>query len=69
MLSAQIINNLRKLLIKECTHTNTGIRNIYFTTAKCREVDDRKEMYRSLPAADEGTAGEKAADIDSLLDL
>ncbi|KAK5648300.1 hypothetical protein RI129_003192 [Pyrocoelia pectoralis] len=37
------------------------------TAVKFREVEDRRLMLRSLPAPDEGTAGEKAVDIDSQL--
>nr|CAI5857558.1 unnamed protein product [Callosobruchus analis] len=37
------------------------------SAVKCRDVIDRKEMLRSLPSVDEGTAGEKAVDVDSLI--
>lgn len=36
------------------------------TTARLNKVEDRKEMLASMPAKDEGTAGEKSVDIDSL---
>lgn len=32
-----------------------------------RKGEDRREMYASLPARDEGTDGEKGVDIDSVL--
>jgi hypothetical protein len=32
-----------------------------------RKGEDRREMYASLPARDEGTDGEKGVDIDSIL--
>lgn len=31
------------------------------------KAEDRKEMLASMPAKDEGTAGEKSVDIDTLL--
>ncbi|KAF5283959.1 hypothetical protein FQR65_LT13651 [Abscondita terminalis] len=37
------------------------------SAAVFREVEDRKLMLRSMPALDEGTAGEKAIEIDSHL--
>ncbi|KAJ8941800.1 hypothetical protein NQ318_015925 [Aromia moschata] len=42
-----------------------NIRNITVSAQRCRDVVDRKEMLRSLPAADEGAAGEKAVDVDA----
>lgn len=38
----------------------------FTTTNKLYKVEDRKEMLASLPAKDEGTAGEKSIDIDNL---
>lgn len=67
MLSNKIINSFRKFLISDYVHINNSIRNITLSAKTCREVDDRKEMYRSLPALDEGTAGEKTSDIDALI--
>jgi hypothetical protein len=32
-----------------------------------RKSEDRREMYASLPARDEGTAGERGVDIDSAI--
>uniref|UniRef100_A0A0K8TSA4 Putative mitochondrial ribosomal protein s11 n=1 Tax=Tabanus bromius TaxID=304241 RepID=A0A0K8TSA4_TABBR len=34
---------------------------------RLRKVEDRKEMLASLPAKDEGTVGERAVDIDTLI--
>ncbi|KAJ8973069.1 hypothetical protein NQ317_004406 [Molorchus minor] len=43
------------------------VRAIHSSSQNCREVTDRKQMLRSLPTADEGTAGEKVLDVDSIL--
>lgn len=43
------------------------IRNIAISHVKYREVTDRKEMLKSVPTLDEGTAGEKSIDVDSLV--
>lgn len=40
---------------------------IHCTCYNMRDVVDRKEMLRSLPKIDEGTAGEKAGEMDILL--
>lgn len=37
------------------------------TSSVVRKAEDRKEMLASMPAKDEGTAGEKSVDIDTLL--
>lgn len=37
------------------------------TSAFLNKAEDRKEMLASMPAKDEGTAGEKSIDIDTLL--
>lgn len=47
--------------------TNYTARPISLTVPQFRDVVDRKEMLKSMPAIDEGTAGEKAQGIDSLL--
>lgn len=39
-------------------------RSITTTSAKNRDVVNRKEMLKSLPAPDEGTVGENTGDID-----
>lgn len=41
-------------------------RSLSTTNAVCRQVEDRKEMLKSLPTPDEGTAGENAYDIDTM---
>lgn len=53
----------------------TGIKSIFpkwvrsfsLTPLNLREVDDRKEMLKSVPTKDEGTAGEKLHDIDTMI--
>lgn len=65
MLSTRLLAGFRKLYIFDSSRLELSIRNISTTTATCREVDDRREMLRSLPAPDEGTAGERAVDIDA----
>uniref|UniRef100_A0A6B2ED95 Putative mitochondrial ribosomal protein s11 n=1 Tax=Phlebotomus kandelakii TaxID=1109342 RepID=A0A6B2ED95_9DIPT len=39
----------------------------YHTTSCVRKAEDRREMLASMPARDEGTAGERVVDIDSLI--
>ncbi|XP_013100022.2 small ribosomal subunit protein uS11m [Stomoxys calcitrans] len=41
--------------------------NSFHTSSIVRKAEDRKEMLASMPAKDEGTAGEKSIDIDTLL--
>lgn len=46
----------------------SNLQNTKFSTINTlHKVEDRKEMLASLPAKDEGTAGEKSIDIDNLL--
>lgn len=40
------------------------LRTLTTTVPKFREITDRKEMLRSLPKADDGSAGEKAIEVD-----
>lgn len=51
-ISSALYNNIRALTVS----------SIYLK----ERVVDRKEMLKSLPAMDEGTAGEKIGDVDSL---
>jgi small subunit ribosomal protein S11 len=37
------------------------------TTRSCLKAEDRKEMLASLPAKDEGVEGERAINIDQLI--
>lgn len=37
------------------------------SAATLKSVDDRRQMRASMPAKDEGTAGERTFDIDSLI--
>ncbi|KAF2881379.1 hypothetical protein ILUMI_24793 [Ignelater luminosus] len=64
MLSTRILTGFRRLCILDSNKLDVGVRSISTTTVANREVDSRKEMLRSLPAPDEGTAGERAIDID-----
>lgn len=58
------ISDIVKILHDVNIFLNTA-RSISVSPVKSREVTNRKEMLRSLPAPDEGTVGEKAVDIDS----
>lgn len=52
------------------THKHVLLKTQIFavhTNAALRKAEDRKEMLASMPAKDEGTAGEKSVDIDTLL--
>lgn len=62
-------NVLNSVFLKSCLEpiTNCRARTISLTVPHFRDVVDRKEMLKSMPAIDEGTAGEKAQGIDSLL--
>lgn len=51
--------------IKQCTIPSKSA--LIHTSVILRKAEDRKEMLASLPAKDEGTAGEKSVDIDTLL--
>lgn len=59
----------KPLVVKSLYNLNifNYIRNISLTAIQYRDVIDRKEMLRSLPTTDEGTVGEKAMDIDSMV--
>ncbi|XP_017873303.1 PREDICTED: 30S ribosomal protein S11 [Drosophila arizonae] len=50
--------------IKQCTILSKSA--LIHTSVILRKAEDRKEMLASLPAKDEGTAGEKSVDIDTL---
>lgn len=52
-------------LVLDTRHIN--IRSISTSVKLLRDVEDRRLMLRSLPTKDEGTAGEKSVDIDSLM--
>lgn len=57
------INTVKKLY--DAHVFSNSLRNISKTAITNRDVINRKEMLKSLPAMDEGTVGEKAIDIDS----
>lgn len=65
MLRNNLCSLFRNLNILE-TQLSNG-RTIFTNAPKLREVTNRKEMLKSLPSTDEGTAGEKAIDVDSLI--
>lgn len=44
-----------------------NIRGLSTSLKLLREVEDRRLMLRSVPTKDEGTAGERSVDIDSLM--
>jgi len=54
----------RSLAISESVAPNTT-RYLFTSQTTFREALDRKEMMKSLPTADEGTAGEANKDIDT----
>lgn len=58
------ITNIAKIVCDRNIFSN-NLRCICTSYIRNRDVIDRKEMLRSLPALDEGTVGEKTVDIDS----
>lgn len=66
MISTKLINVFKTMALTENARKMFN-RNIFTNQIMLREVDDRKEMLRSLPAMDEGTAGEKALEVDSII--
>lgn len=64
MFSNKVLNVLKFPFCSNVFFYNS--KTICTSVVKNRDVIDRKEMMRSLPIADEGTVGEKTADIDSL---
>ncbi|XP_022920103.2 uncharacterized protein [Onthophagus taurus] len=66
MLCNRFLKSFRTLYLNDHNRFN-AIRTISLSNALKREVEDRKEMYKSLPVQDEGTTGEKAIDIDALI--
>lgn len=59
-----LLNNITKIVCERNVFSY-NLRSICTSYVRNRDVIDRKEMLRSLPALDEGTVGEKAVDIDS----
>lgn len=66
MFRTSIISNFKRLCITNDLCNASSIRALS-TTTKCLKAEDRREMLASLPAKDEGTEGEKAVDIDNLI--
>ncbi|XP_018334898.1 uncharacterized protein LOC108743801 [Agrilus planipennis] len=56
-------------LVNLSSHSSLAhyLRYISTTSSFRREVTDRREMLKSLPSKEEGTVGEKAIDIDSII--
>lgn len=68
MFSKQITSSFRKLLSAQNNFlVNNNVRSLFLTGQKHRDVIDRKEMLRSVPKLDEGSAGERAYDVDNLI--
>lgn len=63
----QFLRKLTPFFAKNAPQTQTTLRNFTITQRKLREVEDRKEMLKSMPKKDEGTAGERLVDIDTLI--
>lgn len=59
------MRSFQKLTLQENLLNNT--RSIFLGNLKLRDVDDRREMLRSVPIKDEGAAGEKAMEMDILI--
>lgn len=66
MFRTSIISHFKRLCITNELCNASSIRALS-TTMKCLKAEDRREMLASLPAKDEGTEGEKAVDIDNLI--
>lgn len=63
----QFLRRLAPVFVRNVPQSQICVRNFTVTQLKLREVDDRKEMLRSLPKKDEGTAGERLLDIDTMI--
>ncbi|ENN80517.1 28S ribosomal protein S11, mitochondrial-like [Dendroctonus ponderosae] len=59
-------NLLRTLACHNDYMLLNSVRSIGTSVSLFRDVVDRKEMLKALPAIDEGTAGEKSAAVDTL---
>lgn len=55
--SLEKLTNVLRVLPKRTIHQSSAL----------LKVEDRKQMLASLPGKDEGTVGERAIDIDSLI--
>lgn len=56
-----------RLAALQCRHIKVITQNCLHTSAALGKSEDRRQMKASLPAKDEGTIGERTADIDSIL--
>lgn len=62
--------NYRQLFVhfaRDALHPQSSVRSLFLTQNKLREVEDRKIMLKSAGTKDEGTAGEKLLDIDTMI--
>lgn len=62
-----IIRQLASAAIRNVLQPKISVCNLSLTSVKWREVEDRKEMLKSIPTKDEGTAGERLLDIDTMI--
>lgn len=60
-LASALLLNVRRNVIQNQHSASLHISSVM------KKAEDRKEMLASMPAKDEGTAGEKSIDIDTLL--
>ncbi|KYB26418.1 small ribosomal subunit protein uS11 [Tribolium castaneum] len=68
MFSKQIISTFQKFTSAQSgLIANHNVRSLFLTSQRQREVVDRREMLRSVPKLDEGSAGEKAFEVDALI--
>lgn len=63
----QFFRRLVPVILKNPPQIQLYNRSFSVTQFKQREVEDRKEMLKSMPRKDEGTAGEKLLDIDTMI--
>lgn len=63
----QFFRKIAFVLLKAPQQSQNGNRTFTVTQFMQREVDDRKEMLKSLPRKDDGTAGEKLLDLDTII--
>lgn len=67
MIRSSLSTLFKTLAINNESAILNSARTISTSSTFFRDVVDRKEMLRSLPATDEGTVGEKNVAVDSLI--
>jgi hypothetical protein len=68
MFSKQITSTFRKLLnVQNSILVKNDVRSLFVSSQRLRDVVDRREMLRSVPKLDDGSAGEKAYEVDNLI--